>query len=57
MCLTQQLLYSPKALKRIKSLIYEKSCYIVPGKVSKYDYDLSVQLSVPLLAGDPAKTS
>jgi len=34
----------------------DKSCYIVPGKVSEYDYNLSVNLSVPILAGDPAKT-
>lgn len=57
LCLTQQLLYSPKALKQIKKLTEGKSCYIVPGKVSMYDYKLSTILSVPIYSGDPHTTS
>lgn len=50
--LSQQLLYSPKALNSIKKLSHGKSTYIIPGKGSTYDYQLSVQISVPILYGD-----
>jgi hypothetical protein len=36
--LAQQLLFSPKALNRVRALIREKSCYIIPGKMGPYDF-------------------
>ena len=57
MCLTQQLLYSPKCLKKIKKMTAGKMCYIVPGKSSEHDYKLSVFLSVPIFCGDPFTTA
>ena len=55
MSMAQQVMYSPMCLNKIQELIINKNCYIVPGKVDKYDIKLSVLLSVPILAGDPAK--
>jgi IQ domain-containing protein H len=49
------LLYSPKALKRIKWLIKSKQAYIVPGIPSTDDIKLSMELGVPLLSGEPQK--
>ena len=40
--LTQALLYSPKAMLQIKKLIDGHQTYIVPGKVSEYDLQLSI---------------
>lgn len=54
--LTQQLLLSPMAMRKVKEMIMGEECYIVPGKMSKYDVQLSVQLSIPILGGDPGKT-
>ena len=39
---SQALLYSPKALKRIQSLIKGKQAYVVPGIVNDYDVKLSI---------------
>jgi hypothetical protein len=53
--LTQALLYSPHAMKRIEELVREKQAYIVPGKSGDYDVKLSIQLGVPILCGEPDK--
>lgn len=50
---TQLLLLSPKALKRIRTLIRNKPAYIVPGVPSKDDIKLSNALEVPLFSGSP----
>lgn len=34
-------------------MIEGQQCYIVPGKVSEADIQLSIQLSVPILSGAP----
>ncbi|KAL4463088.1 hypothetical protein ABPG74_007089 [Tetrahymena malaccensis] len=47
------LLYSPKALKRIKNLIKGKQAYIVPGYPSNDDIKLAKSIDVPLMSGDP----
>jgi len=57
MSLTQTLLYSPKAIKRIKSLISERQAYIVPGMSTGEDIKLSITLGIPIQCGDPAKVS
>lgn len=57
MSLTQTLLYSPKAIKRIKSLIQERQAYIVPGISTKQDIKLSITLGIPIMCGDPSKIS
>jgi len=51
--LSQALLYSPLAMRQIKSIIEGKECYIVPGKINESDYHLSLGLGVPILSGDP----
>ena len=43
-------------MKQIKKMIDGEQCYIVPGRVSDADINLSIQLSVPILTGDPQKT-
>ena len=55
MSLTQVLLYSPRALKRIKNFMRGKEMfsYIVPGKVGPEERLLAIQLGIPLLAPDP----
>mmetsp|Transcript_32961 Transcript_32961/g.24268 ORF Transcript_32961/g.24268 Transcript_32961/m.24268 type:complete len:168 (+) Transcript_32961:828-1331(+) len=55
--LAQMIMYSPKTIKRIKSLIKGKQAYIVPGIPSTDDIKLSITLSVPILCGEPSKTS
>lgn len=57
MSLTQTLLYSPKAIKRIKSLINERQAYIVPGFATGEDIKLSITLGIPIQWGDPSKVS
>lgn len=57
MSLTTALMYSPKACKQIQNLIADKQAYIVPGKYSEQDVRLSIQLGVPIICGDPSKTS
>lgn len=51
--LTQILLYSPKTLQRIKSMIKGKQAYIVPGSVSQDDVKLSIRLAIPIFSGEP----
>jgi len=57
----QALLYSPKALKRITSLIKSGrggQAYIVPGQsVNDIDIKLSISLAVPILCGEPERVS
>ena len=53
--LTQILLYSPKTLQRIKSMIKGKQAYIVPGCISTDDIKLSIRLAIPILSGEPQK--
>lgn len=57
MSLSNILVYSPKALKRIKTLIKGKYSYIVQGIPSNYDIKLSIELCSPLLNGDPQKAN
>lgn len=47
------LIYSPKAIKRILTLIKNKTSYIVPGYPSNDDILLSTALNIPLYSGDP----
>lgn len=54
-CLAQVLLYSPKTLQKIKSLIQGKQAYIVPGITSSSDIKLSIRLAIPILSGEPSK--
>lgn len=49
MSLTQTLLYSPKAIKRVKSLISERQAYIVPGFSTAEDIKLSITLGIPIM--------
>ena len=53
--LSSCLLYSPKALKRIRGIIKGKQSYIVPGVVSSDDIKLSIALGIPMLSGEPQK--
>lgn len=57
MSLAQALMYSPKACKQITNLINDRQAYIVPGKISQFDIKLSIQLGVPILAGEPEKAT
>lgn len=49
------LLYSPKTIKKMKSMIKGKQAYIVPGVVAQDDIKLSIALGVPILSGEPQK--
>ena len=51
------LLYSPQAIRRIKSLIHGKQSYIVPGIVSHEDIKLSIALGVPIMSGEPQQSA
>lgn len=54
MSLTQTLLYSPKALNKIRSIIEDRQAYIVPGMYNKWDeVNLSINLGIPIMCGDP----
>lgn len=53
MALSQLLYYSPKAIKRIRSLIKGFPSYIVPGVCSNDDIKISDLLNVPLYSGIP----
>ena len=50
-------MYSPKTVKRIKSLIKGKQAYIVPGIASNDDIKISIAITVPILCGEPAKSN
>lgn len=47
------LLYSPRVMKRIRSMIKGKQAYIVPGVVSGDDIKLSIRFDIPMLSGEP----
>ena len=55
--LSQVLLYSPRVMKRIKSMIKGKQAYMVPGVVSSDDIKLSIAFNIPLMSGEPQKQS
>lgn len=54
--LTRAVMYSPKCLNRIKALIRSKQgaqAYIVPGITNMDEIQLSIQLTCPILCGEP----
>lgn len=54
---TRALLYSPSTISTLKNMLKHKTSYIVPGVMSKDEVELSVLLNIPVLGGDPYKTS
>lgn len=55
MSLTSKLIFSPKALARIKFFVGSRPAYIVPGSLGKEDIDLSVALGFPILGPHPMR--
>lgn len=55
MSLTSKLIFSPKALARIKFFVGERPAYIVPGSMGKEEVDLAVALGYPILGPNPIK--
>ena len=54
---SRSILYCPGLLNTLKNMTRYKTAYIVPGIMSKDEVELSVALKVPVLAGDPYKSS
>jgi len=50
-------MYSPRVMKRIKSMIKGKQAYIVPGIISSDDIKLSIRFNIPMMCGEPQKHS
>jgi len=55
-CVCQNLLYSPKCMKRIRSIIEGKPAYLVPGYPSNSYLRIADQLGVPIYGGLPDKS-
>lgn len=53
--LAQVLMYSPRIVKRLLSMVKGKQAYIVPGPVGSDDIKLSIKLQIPILSGEPQK--
>lgn len=55
--LASKISYSRKTMNKIKDIVNERFCVIVPGHPTPEDIKLSLALQYPLLSGHPAKNS
>lgn len=51
------LLLSDNTIKKIRKYIDGKVAYIVPGVAGKEDLKLAAKLKVPILGGEPSKST